>query len=273
MGGIALAIIVGLIGKSPSDNSTSTTQQSSASVPPPQIVRPSIPPPKFRIYKFKNDGISPTSVVVPFGTTEEQLKSLLWFFREKVRSHDFKGIGIREQKDGIFSVYRGEKCANEQFIETNGPCGYGEHDDALYQWGIEGDYNKDSGSIREKGDNTVVVFDYKDGWQVSPDVQAQLDQQAKLGQDQRDLFAQQLQQKLTGMGYDINVWVHGEGNGRGRELNLDSDMFKDTATRVQFINSVLPEWKRDLCRVGFREVKLRRGGTFELGEDYSLGCN
>jgi hypothetical protein len=166
MVGIALAIIAGMLGKSSSDSSNSgstTTQQSSVSTPQPQVSRPAIPPPKFRIYKFKNDGISPTSVVVPAATTDEQLKSLLWFFREKVRSHDFKPIGVKEQRDGIFAVYRGEKCANEQFIDTNGPCGYGEHDDALYQWGIEGDYNKDSGSIRTGGDNTVVVFDYKDG--------------------------------------------------------------------------------------------------------------
>ncbi|MGH9529512.1 MAG: hypothetical protein ACRD2S_06275 [Terriglobales bacterium] len=88
----------------------------------------------------------------------------------------------------------------------------------------------------------------------------------------REVFAQSLQQRLTGMGYDINVWVHGEGANSGHELNLDSEMFKDTATRVQFINSVLPEWKKDLCKVGFRTVRLRRGGTFELGQDYGLGC-
>ena len=207
--GIALAIIAGMLGKSSSDSKTTTsssstaTQQNSASTPAqPQISRPSIPPPKFRIYKFKNDGISPTSVVVPVSTTDEQLRSLLWLFREKVRSHEFRSIGIKEQHDGIFAVYRGEKCANEQFIDTNGPCGYGEHDDAVYQWGIEGDYNKDSGSIHD-----TVVFDYKDGWQVAPDVQARLDEEDKLEQAQRDLFAQQLQQRLTGMGYNINVWV------------------------------------------------------------------
>lgn len=91
-------------------------------------------------------------------------------------------------------------------------------------------------------------------------------------QQTRQAFAQDLQQRLTSMGYDITVWVHGEGADSGHELNLDSEMFKDTATRVQFINDVLPEWKKDLCRVGFRQVRLRQGGTFELGQDYSLGC-
>ena len=81
-----------------------------------------------------------------------------------------------------------------------------------------------------------------------------------------------MQQRLTSMGYDINVWVHGEGANSGHESNLDPEMFKDTATRVQFINSVLPEWKKDLCKVGFRTVKLRQGGHSSSGQDYSLGC-
>ncbi len=276
MGGIVLAVVGGIIGRSPSDSSTSATQQSPAptATPQPQIVRPSIPPPKFQIYKF--DPVQPTAVVVPVNTTDEQLKSLLWFFREKIRSHQLKDIGLTQatvgdEHSGILAVYREKKCANENYVGTTGPCGYGDHDDALYQWGIEGDPNKDAGSIRVKGDDNAV-FDYKDGWQVAPEIQAQLDQQAKAEQEAKDIFAHNLQQRLTAMGYDINVWVHGEGNDRGRELNLDSEMFKDTATRVQFINSVLPQWKRDLCKVGFREVKLRQGGTFELGQDYSLGC-
>jgi hypothetical protein len=100
------------------------------------------------------------------------------------------------------------------------------------------------------------------GWQVAPEIQAQLDEQTKKEQSAREIFVRGLQQRLTSMGYDINVWVHGEGAETGREPNLDSEMFKDTATRVQFINSVLPDWKKDLCKVGLREVKLRQGGTF-----------
>jgi hypothetical protein len=198
------------------------------------------------------------------------LKSLIWFFREKVRSHEFKSIGVKEEKDGIFSVYRGERCANEEFIDTIGPCGYGEHYDASYQWGIDGDYNKDAGSIRINGDDTVV-FDYNDGWQVGPAVQEKLDEQDNVGEEERKLIAQQLQQRLTSMGYDINVWADDHIDGPGL-LTLDSEMFKDTSTRVQFVSGVLPTWKKDLCKAGFRQVNLRRGGMFEIGQRYSLGC-
>ena len=164
VGGIVLfAAIAGIIGKSPTDSPTSTTQQSSASTstPQPQVLRPSIPPPKFQIYRYKHDGISPVSIVVPVNTSDEQLKSLLWLFREKVRSHHLKDIGLRNERDGILLVYRGKKCATEEIDITAsaGPCGDGYHDDAGYQWGIEGDYDKDSGSM---GD--TVIFDYKDGW-------------------------------------------------------------------------------------------------------------
>jgi len=100
-------------------------------------------------------------------TSDEQLRSLLWLFREKARSHHLKDIGLRNERDGILLVYRGKKCATEEIDITAsaGPCGDGYHDDAFYQWGIEGDYNKDSGSIRVNGDDTVV-FNYKDEWQL-----------------------------------------------------------------------------------------------------------
>jgi hypothetical protein len=252
---------------------------SSPSATQAQIVPPTIPPPKFRVYKFKTD--EGVSVVVPVSTTDEQLRGLLWFFRNKVRSQQYKDIGLTHGTakqwgnvgylSGMISVYRGEKCANEPFVETTGPCGYGEHDDAYYQWGIDGDQNKDAGNIITKG-NDVKVFDYRDGWQVAPEVSAGIEQQSNLEQTAREDFAQRLQHRLTAMGYDITVWAHGEGTEQGRGLVLDSEMFKDTATRVQFINDVLPSWKRDLCKAGFRTVKLRRGSMFELGQDYSLGC-
>lgn len=170
MGGIILAVIVAIIVRSQSDSSNSPTHTSAVpdASPQPQIVRSSIPPPKFRIYKFKIG--EPISVVVPPKTTDEQLKSLLWFFREKIRAHQLKEIGLMQataddENSGTLAVYRGEKCANENYISNAGPCGNGDHDDAYYQWGIEADPSKDTGGIRVKGDE-IVVFDYKDEWQA-----------------------------------------------------------------------------------------------------------
>lgn len=45
-----------------------------------------------------------------------------------------------------------------------GSCGYGEHDDAYYQWGVKSDPYKDEGGIVDKNGNTIVLFDFKDNW-------------------------------------------------------------------------------------------------------------
>jgi hypothetical protein len=144
---------------------------------PGRIVRPTIPPPRFRIYRSKLD--EGTSVVVPLATSDEQLKSLLWFFREKVKSDDFRAIGITQPtsthwgkkgySSGMLSVYRREKCASEIFVDGGNPCGNGDHDDAFYQWGllVDGvfDSNKDAAGVVSADGNIIKIFDYKDDWQ------------------------------------------------------------------------------------------------------------
>lgn len=138
-----------------------------------------VPVPKFRVYRSRRDEM--ISYTVPVETSDDQLKSLLWFFREKVRTGSFKEImitqptakqwGVDGYNSGMLLVFRGTKCASEPYFSLDaaekgnlGPCGYGEHDDALYQWGIDADKDKDSGEIRDRNGNTVVVFDYKDNW-------------------------------------------------------------------------------------------------------------
>jgi hypothetical protein len=140
-----------------------------------------IPPPTFQVFKFETD--VPTSYVVPVNTTDEELKSLLWLFRQKVRAGEFKDIGIPRPtskqwgelgyKSGMLIVYRGNRCADEEYISDSelkkghlGACGYGEHDDAYYQWGIDADPNKDGAGIRDKEGNLITVFDYKDNWRL-----------------------------------------------------------------------------------------------------------
>lgn len=123
--------------------------------------------PRFTFYKMKTgEGI--VSLVVPQNTTDGQLETLLRFMRDKVQQGKFADLGIRHPTDksfgklgygaGIIAVYRGEKCANEQFIDNLGPCGYGEHDAASYQWGLEGDPRKDSGLVLGKNGDFRKVF-------------------------------------------------------------------------------------------------------------------
>jgi hypothetical protein len=251
--------------------------------------RPTIPPPKFRIYRAKLD--EGVSVVVPPTTSDDQLRSLLWFFRENVKSHQFKKIGIVQPTakqwnklgylQGMIVVYRGSKCANEQFSDAPGlgPCGYGEHNAAVYQWGLlvngSFDTEADSGSL-SSANGTTKVFDYEDHWQPGGETQAKIssqkhseDQSANIRQVGKKLFAEELQQRVSALGYDMTIFVSSES---GEELVLDSDIFKDTSTRVAFLSSVLPKWRDDLCKAGFNQVRLRDSGFFSLGNSYSIGC-
>jgi hypothetical protein len=92
------------------------------------------------------------------------------------------------------------------------------------------------------------------------------------GDKQRDAYAQSFMQELTEKGFDILVYARSHDGG-GPILVMDSDMFKDTATRVQFINTVLPASRKNWCPIGFRKLRLKRGGTFDLGQDYPLHCS
>jgi hypothetical protein len=123
--------------------------------------------PEFRFFKMKT-GEGLASLVVPPATTTAQLEALLRHIRSKVQKGKFAELGIRHPTDkrfgklgydaGIISIYRGEKCANEAFLNEVGPCGYGEHDAAWYQWGIGGDPKKDDAAIRLPNDEFRKVL-------------------------------------------------------------------------------------------------------------------
>jgi len=171
---LVLAILVvaypGTKQKSPSSqspNETVTTPVTSTATE-----QPTIPPTKIKVYRSKLD--EGTSVVVSPSTSDEQLKNLLWLFREKVRSHRFKDVGILQptskqwgQKgylSGMIVVYKGGKCASELFSDSSGlgPCGYGEHSAAEYQWGllVDGvfDADADSAEMTASDGTTVTVL-------------------------------------------------------------------------------------------------------------------
>jgi hypothetical protein len=90
-----------------------------ASKQSPDIARPSIPPPPFRIYR--QDLGFPIAVQVAKETSDEQLRSLLWLFREKVRKRRFGELGLKKPtsaksssgsydfNSGMIEVFRGEK--------------------------------------------------------------------------------------------------------------------------------------------------------------------
>ncbi len=272
------------------EKDTSTTGPSSATSAPARVTGPTTPPPAFRLYRFKFDekiGASIISYVAPPNTTDDQIKSLVWLFREKVRSQKFRDISINQPTSsnfgkrgylqGILSIYRGEKCAGEKFSDAEGPCGDGDHDAAYYQWGVFGDNpnngidpTKDEAGIRLASGNMITVFDYKDGWQPTKTEatkarEAEEAAKQELLHRSREQYANALHASLREQGYEITVTELGD------RLILAADFFKDTSTRVQFL-SLVRKSNAGLCKMGFREVHLTGSGVFSSGENYSLGC-
>jgi len=88
-------------------------------------------------------------------------------------------------------------------------------------------------------------------------------------QNSRKMYAQVVQRQLNDSGIDITVWVSDQ---QTDELVMDSDLFKDTENRVEFLQNILPRRRRDLCALKFRQVRLIRGGFLSIGDAYSVGC-
>lgn len=255
IGGIVLfVIIIGMLGKSPSDNSgtESSREKPESSATTEQTAKEA----QFDALK-PSEHLSQARTALKPGATPDQIEESLRHLRAIPQS----APEAVQAKSLTTKLIRGQHLAKAQSLIDTAPV-----DD------LKGNLD----NLKKANDEIQAVLQQnphdKDALKLLT-LATNKGREALGGSQQtREAFAQDLQQRLTGMGYDINVWVHGEGADSGHELNLDSEMFKDTATRVQFINSVLPEWKKDLCKVGFRQVKLRQGGTFELGQDYSLGC-
>jgi hypothetical protein len=258
VGGIILAIIVGIFGKSPSDNSGTEggrgKTESSATTGSGQ---PTAEEAQFNALT-PNEHLSQAKTALKLGATSDQIEEGLRHLRAIPES----APEAAQAKNLTAKLTRAQHLAEAKLLIESAPVD---------------DLKANLDNLRRANDEIQAVLKEnphdKDAVKLLT-LATNKGREALGGSQQtRQAFAQDLQQRLTSMGYDITVWVHGEGADSGHELNLDSEMFKDTATRVQFINGVLPAWKNDLCKVGFRQVKLRQGGTFELGQDYSLGCN
>ena len=261
----------------------------SAISPKPTATLPKIPPPKFRLYKFKvNQAIS---YVVPIKTTDEQLKSLLWLFRQKVRTGGFIEIRITQPvstqwgqhgyQSGMLLVYRGEKCANEQYISNEelekghvGPCGYGDHNDAYYQWGLDADPNKDGAAIMTKNGAYVQVFDYKDNWHTSSETLQKVDQKVKDQWNQDYTPRQQFAVAMTNEQNEEGIEIHAAANaGNPKQLDFESKLFNNHEFRQSFLTKVLPTMQANLCNAGFRSIRIVEEGDSDAGQSYPLKCS
>jgi len=224
---VLLLLLVALLSSKRSNGPEPTAPQPSPPTQPaPGMIestnKPTAPAPKFRVYRSKLD--EGTSVVVPPSTSDEELQSLLWLFREKVRSHRFTDIGISQPTSrrwgkngylaGFISIYRVGRCAGENFAGASlGPCGYGDHSAAVYQWGllVNGvfDPDADSAGINASDGGKTEVFSYKDHWQLPAELKSKIElerssQETSDGVN-RATFAEELERQLKAAGFDLTV--------------------------------------------------------------------
>jgi len=293
MGGIILAVIAGIIVRSPSDSSTSTTQQGSTpdTTPqrqgnqPDQHQAAALKPPKYRVYKSTAE--VGTAYIVAVSAKDDELKNLLWFFRNKVRTGGFGDIGItggqNNHAGGMLLVYRGAKCANEQFLSiaqlengNRGPCGDGEHDDAYYQWGVNGDSAKDSGGIRAKDGDTTEIFNYEDNWHPSSEVsrvvldKVKESRQARQQEwEPRQRFAVQLANEFLKRGLAIDASANAD---EPKELDFRSKLFRDVTFRKTFTDTSVSKIRPDLCKAGFQNIRVLTEDESDAGQSYLLRC-
>ena len=168
MFGAVILLIIFMIRKSDTKAPVSTTFKPTVKAGPPQTT-----PPAFKVYKQPADSIA--SYLVAPSTTNDQLQSLLWLLRTSIQSKNYKAaglvrptifsFGVLSYRAGMIVIYRGAKCANEEYDKSkSGPCGFGDHAAASYQWGMissassHPEFNNDIGLL-EASDKTITVFE------------------------------------------------------------------------------------------------------------------
>ncbi|MEO6802024.1 MAG: hypothetical protein ABI197_02130 [Granulicella sp.] len=232
-------------------------------------------PPLFKVFRQKED--IPVSMVVAENTSDSQLKSLLWYFRNKIRSDKFSDLGINvptskqwgsgSYQSGMLVVFRGRRCANEVF-ETKGPgiCGTGEHDSAFYQWGIDNNPRKDVGAIFSKDRTPVLVFDSNDNWQSQMEKQADPTGRRQQELDRQIEFAYTQSVILSKQGSDMTMHIGHLSN----ELTMQSVSFSSEHNRDAYLLDFFIEQRETLCGLGFKTVRLEAEKT--AGKSYPIPC-
>jgi len=178
-------------------------------------------------------------------------------------------------------VYRGDKCANETYISDDelakgnlGPCGYGEHEDAYYQWGLDADPKKDAAALTMNG-SPIQVFDYKDNWHASSETLQKVEQKVK---DQwnhdytpRQQFAVSMTNMLNKEGLDINASANATNP---KQLDFQSKHFRlNNKFQESFLTKVLPPIQAGLCNAGFQSIRVLRESESDVGQTYPLQCS
>jgi hypothetical protein len=230
--------------------------------------------PPYKLFRQKID--MPTILVVAENTTDDQLQSLLWYLRTEIRNAAFKSLtlqptatlyGLPGYTSGIVDIYRGPKCAGEQYI-TSGPdpCGSSIHKSASYHWGDGGDPRSDGASLISATGAVTPVFDSTDHWQTDSEAQSDPDGSRQAAIVARIHYATTETAKQSKRGSDIKFFVSTPPD----ELNALSYQFADEPGRKRFLNEYVFLEQEHLCDACFRTIKL--AAAPKPGKSYPIAC-
>ena len=143
------------------------------SAPPPQTasvaapaaaafpLRPSVPPPPFKVFHQDNDTY--TLVAAPT-VADDQIEAILYQLHDAARAHSFDSLHLSQafvdaRKPIVwFHVYRGAKCASEKFTKGAYPCGASYHGAGDYTLGDYKNPNWDDAVLFRDGGAEVHLW-------------------------------------------------------------------------------------------------------------------
>jgi len=232
--------------------------------------------PPFKLFLQKID--MPTVLVVAETTPDDQLKSLLWYLRTKIRANAFKDLGIKPTAtlygipgytSGMVDLYRGPKCASEKYTPEGhpDPCGPSIHKSASYHWGDGNDPHADRADLISATGTVTPVFDSADHWQTEAEAQSDPDGALARAATARIHYATAETAKQSKRGSDLKFFVPTSPD----ELNALSYQFADEPGQKRFLNEYVFLEQEHLCAAGFRTIKL--AAAPKPGTSYPIHCS
>ena len=232
--------------------------------------------PAYKLFLQKID--MPTVLVVTETTTDDQLKSLLWHLRTKIRANAFKDLGIKPTTtlygipgytSGIVDIYRGSKCASEKYTPEGrpDPCGSSIHASANYHWGDGNDPHADGAYLVSTNGTVTPIFDSTDNWQTESEAQSDPDGIQSRAATARIHYATTETAKQSKRGSDLKFFV-AQPTG---ELNALSYQFADQDGQKRFLNEYVFLEQEHLCAAGFHTIKLATAP--KPGTSYPIHCS
>lgn len=217
---------------------------------------------------------APTKLVVDGKTTDNQLRSLLWYLRvQRAQKQLYKALFaeirtttpiIRDPEGGILTIYKSKRCVGEDLLGgAHRPCGVGGHFAASYIWST----SAEGGALTPSQTQTVDMFSSDDHWHLPADLQAEVDRQASQRQEALAKSAMLLNKRLDYLGGRYTA-----GIGPDATLVIRSEQLAHGIDRDRFMQVVYPSWKKDLCDAGFQTIRLRPDSLIASGTDYSVEC-